>query len=117
MTGNADRAAVILSESGSFLQISPVYALEPDGDRAVPSGRLFVRFEAGVQAITRSDDLARAGYEVLDIPQYASQTAWVRATDGDIAAALRGLDRLERVEDVENVEPQMLRAMGWRSTE
>ena len=91
-----------------------MYALEPDGDRAVPSGRVFVRFAAGVQAAERSDALSRAGYEVLDIPLYAPQAAWVGAAGGDMAAALRGLVRLEGIEDVENVEPQMLRAMGWR---
>ena len=112
---HGDPDATITAARGRTPRIVPVYALDADVDVAVPTGRIFVRFAAGVRAADRSDALARAGYELVEVLSYAPNAAWVRAADGEIATALANLDRLEAVEAVENVEPQMLRAMGRRS--
>ena len=88
--------------------ITPVYAPESAGPPAVPTGRVFVRFAENVPVDDRRDDLARAGYTVIQTLSYAPHAAWVRARDGDIAASLAGIAALEALPDVVNVEPQML---------
>jgi hypothetical protein len=87
--------------------ISPVYALR-SGPPAVPTGLVFVRFRDNVSAETCRNELDRAGYEIVQIPEYAPHAAWVRARSGEIAEALAGLSTLAELPDVENVEPQML---------
>jgi hypothetical protein len=93
---------------------SPVYALEPGGALAVPTGQLFVRFAEGVSAASRAEALREAGYQLVDSPRYAPHTAWVRSLAGDIGAALSGVNRLATLPDVEHVEPQMLMARHSR---
>ncbi len=88
--------------------LTPVYALEPNGPLAVPTGRVFVRFAEGVDVETRRDALHRAGYEVAQRLAYAPQAAWLRAHSGEPAHALANIPALEALPDVENVEPQML---------
>ena len=95
--------------------LSPAYQLQPDGALAVPTGQVFVRFAEGVAAETRREELARAGYEVVQLLAYAPQAAWVRARSGGIAEALTGIPALEALADVENVEPQMLMKSTQRS--
>jgi hypothetical protein len=90
--------------------LGPVYALQPGGTPAVPTGLLFVRFADGVPAEARRPAFEQAGYEIVKSPRYAPHTAWVRSRSRDMAAALEGLPALERLPDVENVEPQMLMA-------
>ncbi len=74
----------------------------------VPTGRVFVRFAEGVEARANGPALARAGYHIAALLDYAENAAWVEAADGDVAAALRGLDRLAVVAGVVSVEPQLL---------
>jgi hypothetical protein len=94
--------------------LGPVYALQPGGTPAVPTGLVFLRFAEGVSAEARRRDIQQAGYEIVKSPRYAPHTAWVRSGSGDIAAALVGLPALERLPDVEHVEPQMLMASSPR---
>lgn len=98
-------ATSIATQAGS---LGPVYGLQPSGMPAVPTGRILVRFAAGVQAETHRPEIERAGYELVESLAYAPQAAWLRAKSGDIADALAGIPRLEQLSGVENVEPQML---------
>ncbi len=95
--------------------LTPVYALEPGGPLAVPTGLVFVRFAEGVDAEARRDDLRRAGYEVAQRLAYAPHALWLRARTGDPAQALNGIPALEALPDVENVEPQMLTEAARRA--
>lgn len=94
--------------------VTPVYKLHPDGPVAVPTGRVFVRFNEGVNVATRREEIERAGYEIIETPPYAPSCAWVQSASGDLALALRDIHNLERLPDVENVEPQMLSERGLR---
>jgi hypothetical protein len=94
--------------------LGPVYALQPGGTPAVPTGLVFVRFAGGVPAEARRSAFQQAGYQIVKSPRYAPHTAWVRSRSGDMAAALEGVPALERLPDVENVEPQMLMASSPR---
>lgn len=93
---------------------SPLYALGSGGSPAVPTGLVLVRFAERIRAESQHDALARAGYEIREVPPYAPHTAWVRAARGGLAASLSGIGRLEEMQDVVNVEPQMLRRAGRR---
>jgi hypothetical protein len=94
--------------------LSPVYALQPSGLSAIPTGRVFIRFAEGVKAESRRPEIDQAGYELIESLAYAPQAAWLRAQSGDIADALAGIPQLEQLPDVENVEPQMLKESARR---
>jgi hypothetical protein len=87
---------------------SPVYAAQPNGPHAVPTGRIFLRFTEGVDAAVHRDALGRAGYAIERQLPYAMHAAWLRDRDGNAARALANLNRLQTLQDVENVEPQLL---------
>ena len=89
-------------------RLGPVYALQPGGVLAVPTGLIFVRFPPGTSAASHAKQIAEAGYELVEIPSYAPQAAWVRARTGQIADSLANMTALEQLPDVENIEPQML---------
>jgi hypothetical protein len=86
----------------------PVYALGCGGPPAVPTEVVFVRFASGTDAVARRAELAKAGYEIVEVPVYAPNAAWVCAASGEPADALARLDRIETLPDVENVEPNFL---------
>jgi hypothetical protein len=90
------------------LKITPVYALDPHGPLAVPTGRIFIRFIPEVKAEDRRPDLEERGYTITHIPSYAAHTAWAQATNGDIATALLNIEKLKDLRDVANIEPQLL---------
>ena len=102
------REEVTLGVPLSSLKISPVYALDPHGPLAVPTGRIFIRFIPGVTAEDRRPDLEERGYTITHIPSYAAHTAWALASNGDIATALFNIEKLKDLRDVANVEPQLL---------
>lgn len=108
------RIAVCRGEPGSRLDefesvmLSPVYALEPNGPPAVPTGLVLVRFGETVRVEERRSELERAGYTLKQILAYAPFAAWVRASTAGIAEALAGIAHLEALPDIVNVEPQML---------
>ena len=87
--------------------VTAVYAL-PSGRLAVPTGRVFVRFREDVAAEARAGELKRAGYRITKTLAYAPNAAWVEADDGEVATALRNIERLEAMSGVVNVEPQLL---------
>jgi len=102
--GRPDEANI----AGQAGRLGPVYGLQPSGLPAVPTGRVLVRFAAGIKADSRRQEIEQAGYELVESLAYAPQAAWLRAQSDDIAHALAGLSRLEQLPDIENVEPQML---------
>ena len=89
--------------------VTPVYALDPRGTPAVPTGLVLVRFRDGIAATACGDVMSRAGYQIHDVLPYAPSAAWVKAASGGIPASLRGIPALESMPDVVNVEPQMAR--------
>ena len=88
--------------------ITPVYRLESDERSLVPTGLVHVVFRTALGAHERVEPLSRLGFEVVEIPSYATNTAWIRARSGQKAPALTHLEALEQVPDIENVEPEML---------
>ena len=92
----------------------PVYALQPGGSAAVPTGLVFVRFKSGVKSTERVRAIEKAGYEISETVEYAAEAAWVRAKSGEVADALKGIAELEKIPDMENVEPQMLKRRATR---
>jgi hypothetical protein len=101
--GTPDKAAVSAPE-----RLGPVYALQPGGAPAVPTGLVFIRLRDGVRVGEREEEMKKAGYEIAERLDYASNAAWLRARSGNIADALEGIDALKEIPDAEDVEPQML---------
>ncbi|NJM58505.1 MAG: hypothetical protein HC857_15275 [Synechococcales cyanobacterium RU_4_20] len=91
--------------------VTPVYATS-NGLAAVPTGQVFVRFAAGVDARDRAAQLQAAGYTTVKVLDFAPQGAWVQA--GSIAASLNQLQSLESLENIEIIEPQMLMERSLR---
>jgi hypothetical protein len=94
--------------------VGPVYRHTADGQLAVPTGRVFVRFAPGDSAARHEEDIAAAGYQVQEVPSYAPHAAWLSAASGTVVDALRGLDRVRRLPGVEHAEPQLLTAPARR---
>lgn len=97
-----------LDAVGEGVTIGPVYRRGEGGGVAVPTGQVLVRFPEDDSADAHREELAAAGYEIAQVLGYAPQAAWVRATSGSVADALRDLDHLDAVPGIENVEVQML---------
>lgn len=92
--------------SGSRRGRMPVYASEPGGGLAIPTGTVWVRFADGVDAQSRAADLEQVGFRIERVPKYAPNGAFVKAAEP--ALALTHLDDLRALEGVVLVEPQML---------
>ena len=107
--GAPDKAAAEAPE-----ELGPVYTLQPGGSPAVPTGLVFIRLRDGVPIAASEAEITNAGYEIAERVEYAPNAAWLRARSGDIADALKGIERLTSIPDVENVEPQMLMASARR---
>ncbi len=110
---NEGEIAVFRGRPPDTSQVGPVYAA-PDGPLAVPTGLIFVRFAPGTPAEERRADLERLGFELMQVPAYARNAAWVRLRGGDIAEPLARIHELLALPGVENVEPQMLMAVSHR---
>jgi len=95
-------------------RLSPVYTLAQGGSLAVPTGLVLLRLGEHIPIAERKDAVKAAGYEVAETLSYAPNAAWLRAGNGKIADALRGIKALEKIPGVENVEPQMLMAASRR---
>ena len=96
------------AEQPAALTITPVYATDPSGLLAVPTGRIFIRFTPDIRVEVHRRSLAEQGYTVVTIPSYAPHTAWVQATNDDIATSLLNIEQLNGLPGVVNVEPQLL---------
>ena len=100
--------AVAVSSRSPDLVITPVYAIDPNGALAVPTGRIFVRFQPEI----RLDELRRAiedcGFVIVEHLPYAPNAGWLQAADRGIATALLSFPKLQSIPQLENAEPQML---------
>lgn len=103
----------ILADSTQATLI-PVYALQPSGTLAVPTGQVFIRFAEGVDVESQREVIKKAGYEIKQILSYAPHAAWLHSHSGNISDALTGISQLQTIPHVENVEPQMLMERGLR---
>jgi hypothetical protein len=112
--GNPDTQRSITTQAEA---ISAVYASEPGGSIAVPTGQVFLRLVEGVLVETQQTIIQQAGYQVSEIVVYAPNAAWLRPRSGDIADALRLLPRLEAIAPREAVEPQMVMGRSKRELE
>jgi len=81
----------------------------------VPTGQVFVRFASDVDVATQRDSLESAGFTIAQILSYAPNGAWLKHKDGDVAAALNAIPKLEKLDRVENVEPQLISPRALRS--
>ena len=97
-----------LRESTPQHDISPVYSLQSGGTPAVPTGRVLIRAKEGELVEKLQQKVEQAGYQIVQILDYAPHAAWLQAASGEIADALTGIQRLEKIPELENVEPQML---------
>ena len=88
--------------------VTPVYAAFAAAPRAVPTGRVLVRFEEGIRFEDQAPSLAGAGFDIDQVLSYAPHAGWVQAASGSMADALRGLERLAGMPGVRHVEPQLL---------
>jgi hypothetical protein len=107
-----DRFAIFQAQpsSGSRTEgdVLPVYRAQPSGMFAIPTGRLWVRFAEGVDATQMRERVEKAGCTVEELPPWAANSAWVRASSGKVADALAAVPVLQKSTGVEYVEPQML---------
>ena len=94
--------------------VTPVYAPEGAGHPSVPTGLVFIRFQAPVPSESRREALARAGYVISRTMPYAPEAAWLEPISGSIAEALTNLPRLTTLADVEAVTPQFLSVVARR---
>lgn len=89
-------------------EIAPVYRIGERGQLAVPTGRVFVRFEEATTLVSRQDDIERAGFVIQQALSYAPQAGWLLPQSGRIADALQHFPKLTRLAGVLTVEPQLL---------
>lgn len=61
-----------------------------------------------VRSTDHEPDLLAAGYVIDEVLPYATNTAWVRATDGSISHGLRAIGELGKLPGVAAVEPEMI---------
>ena len=83
-----------LDEESGSVETAPVYRRVPSGEAVVPTGRVLVRFADADNATDHDSDLRCAGYVIDEVLPYATNTAWVRATDGSIGQGLRAIGEL-----------------------
>jgi hypothetical protein len=99
---------ILPADQPTALTITPVYATDPHGPLAVPTGQIFIRFTPDIKIQDRRSSLAERGYTIVQIPSYAPHTAWIQSTNGDIATGLQNIVRLNDLPDVAHAEPQLL---------
>ena len=113
---DAPRLAVLqANDVEGFPRFGPVYRAQTGRTLAVPTGRLFVRFEEGLGA-ERERILRDCGFRVESVPSWAPTSAWIVSTKGGVADALGGIPELCARAGVIHVEPEMLRPMTKRAS-
>ncbi len=99
----------------SETNITAVYSPSSGGSALnVPTGQVFVRFASDVDVATQHDSLESAGFTIAQTLSYAPNAAWLKHKDGDVAAALNAIPKLEKLDGVENVEPQLISPRSLR---
>lgn len=88
--------------------LTPVYRIGQRGPLAVPTGRVFVRFEEHTSLSSRREEIQDAGFVIQQSLSYAPHAGWVTPQSGQIADALERFPNLSQLTGVQAVEPQML---------
>src|SRR5215469_1779673 len=105
-----DRFAIFQGQpsSGSLGEgeILPVYRAQPSGMFAIPTGRLWVRFAQSIDATQMRERVEKAGCTLEELPPWAANSAWVRASSGEVEDALAAVPVLQKSPGVEYVEPE-----------
>jgi hypothetical protein len=89
-------------------EIAPVYRIGERGQLAVPTGRVFVRFEEATTLVSRQHEIERAGFVIQQALSYAPQAGWLLPQSGHIADALQDFPKLTQLPGILAVEPQLL---------
>jgi hypothetical protein len=111
----ADIAVIRANDLTSrYEPLGPVYRGVPGGGLAVPTGRVFVRFDEKAPAAQHQPELRRAGYVLEASPDWSRDAAWVTAIGGGVEAALCGLPALHGIPDLQHAEPELLRRREQR---
>jgi len=92
----------------------PFYGTSPSASPQAPTGLVFIRFADGESAEAQRPRLAAAGYEIVRVPAYAPQAAWVEASSGSIRDSLAGLERLLALPGVQAVEPELVAERSFK---
>ena len=92
-------------ENGDF---GPVYRIGEGGPMAVPTGRVFVRFDERTSLASRREEIERTGFVIQQPLSYAPQAGWLTPQSGQIADALQDFPKLAQLAGVQAIEPQML---------
>ncbi len=92
-------------DTGGF---GPVYRIGQGGPLAVPTGRVFVRFEERTTLVSRRPEIERAGFVIQQALSYAPQAGWLCPQSGRIADALQHFPKLTQLAGILAVEPQLL---------
>lgn len=88
--------------------VTPVYRIGEGGPLAVPTGRVFLRFEERTSLSSRQRAIERAGFAIQQALSYAPHAGWVTPQSGRTADALERFPKLSQLAGVQAVEPQML---------
>jgi hypothetical protein len=92
-------------ETGDF---GPVYRIGEGGPLAVPTGRVFVRFDERTSLASRREEIERTGFVIQQPLSYAPQAGWLTPQSGRITDALQHFPKLAQLANIQAVEPQML---------
>ena len=95
-------------DSSEARRRGPVYAQQPTGTLAVPTGRVFLRLarSAGTDLAAR---LAPLGFKIVLQPHATPVGAWVEPIGGRIEDGLARIAELAALPGVEGAEPELLR--------
>lgn len=88
--------------------LTPVYRIGERGPLAVPTGRVFVRFQEHTSLASRREEIQHAGFVIQQSLSYAPHAGWVTPQSGQLADALERFPNLMQLAGVQAVEPQML---------
>jgi hypothetical protein len=86
----------------------PIFAVQPSQILAVPTGKIFIRFDEDILALDYTAEVERLGYEIEESPIYAPHALWLRPKSGVVAEALAHAQDLRQLPHIANVEPQLL---------
>ena len=109
-----DNLTVCRKRQGDTIPVSltsragPVYRLGEHGPLAVPTGKVFLRFEEQTSFEDHREEIERYGFEIDQILAYALHAGWVEPSSHKIADAISRFEELKQIRGVEAVEPQML---------
>ncbi|MDX1434268.1 MAG: hypothetical protein R3286_17640 [Gammaproteobacteria bacterium] len=93
------------------VKVLPIYTAGERSPPAIASGRLFLRLASGAQARALGSRLAALGLDVVEVPAWAPECAWLAPRSGIAAHALGRLDEVRALPGVVRVEPELLRQM------